>query len=300
MTGHVKRSLTAEERARERAFAFTVAADTAIVLTFVIVAVVGGSLTMLSEAVRGVVLLSIGYYTLWLLGAVHREKLTAFQFGTGKVEQFAWVIVGVSLVLGGLWIAQTVFDTIADADAPAGPMGLALAAIVNAVNLTINAVGYWSMRNAAGGDLSGVLGAELSSRLGSFRGSAILQVTLTLAALAKDPNLVLLFDASGAGLVSLLVIRRGIRMVFSGLGSLFDRPISADMLSRIKAEIDRHVPPESIVDLRTRMGGDRLFVELGVDALSFSTIAGLNLRTREIREAVSDLGTPVDIILVPR
>ena len=113
-----RRTPSAGERAKERAFLLTVSADTVITLMLVLVAIASGSLTMLGEAIRGALMLTVVYYTLWLLRAVHRGRLKEFEFGTGKVEQFAWVIVGLSLVFGALWLAQRVFHTVARSARP--------------------------------------------------------------------------------------------------------------------------------------------------------------------------------------
>ena len=294
------RTPSAGELAKERAFLLTVSADTAITLMLILVAIASGSLTMLGEAIRGALMLTVVFYTLWLLRSVHRGRLTDFEFGTGKVEQFAWVIVGLSLVFGGLWVAQRVFHTVVEAGVPASPLGLAFAAIINAVNLIINIFGWVSMRAAAKGADRGILGAELSARFGALVGSAILQVTLTIAALAKDPALVILFDALGATLVVLLMLRRGIGMVLSGLASLFDRPAPHNEMTGLRTIVESTLPPGCLVGLRTRRGGDRLFVEVGVDAGAFATLENLNRHVKALERAFADLDGPVDLTVVPR
>ncbi len=295
-----RRTPSAGERAKERAFLLTVSADTVITLMLVLVAIASGSLTMLGEAIRGALMLTVVYYTLWLLRAVHRGRLKEFEFGTGKVEQFAWVIVGLSLVFGALWLAQRVFHTVVEVGTPASPLGLAFAAIINAANLMINIFGFASMRAAAKGPDRGILGAELSARFGALVGSAILQITLTIAALAKDPALVILFDGLGAILVVLLMLRRGIGMVLSGMASLFDRPAPHSEMTSLRQAIEATLPPGCLAGLRTRRGGDRLFVEVGVRVGAFDDLHGLSRHTAALKRAVSDFDTPVDLVVVTR
>ena len=75
-------------------------ADSGMCVMLLIVTVFSGSLTMLSELVRGAFLIAIELYTRWLLFAIHRGRLSRFEFGTGKIEQLVWVVIGCCLVFG--------------------------------------------------------------------------------------------------------------------------------------------------------------------------------------------------------
>ena len=155
----------------------------------------------------------------------------------------------------------------------------------------INIFGFASMRAAAKGPDRGILGAELSARFGALVGSAILQITLTIAALAKDPALVILFDGLGAILVVLLMLRRGIGMVLSGMASLFDRPAPHSEMTSLRQAIEATLPPGCLAGLRTRRGGDRLFVEVGVRVGAFDDLHGLSRHTVALKRAVADFDT---------
>ena len=129
------REPTKEERAKEVSLIYAFVADTGITALLVVTAITTGSLTVFGEAVRAVLVISIQFYSIWLLNAVHRDRLTRYEYGVGKMEQFVWVVVGLGMVVGGFWVAQTVVKTILSAEPAASPLGLATAAIVNAINL---------------------------------------------------------------------------------------------------------------------------------------------------------------------
>ncbi|MEO4041030.1 cation transporter [Hoeflea sp. CAU 1731] len=293
-----RRTPTPIELERERTLIITEVADTAIVVLLIAAALASGSLTMLGEATRGALTLGIGYYSLWLLRAVHRNMLKGFQFGTGKIEQFAWVVVGLGMVLGALWVGQSVFRAL-DGDSPAAsPLGLSVAAIFNALNFCINWLSWRGMRAAAREETGGVLGAELSARRGAVVGTGILQVTLTLAVFAKDPGVVLLLDSFGALLVVFLMLRRGLRMISAGLSSLFDQPADPDRMEAVRAAVEASVPERALIGFRTRRGGDRLFVEVAIDTASDATTGDIENYRKSLQSALRSLETPVDLVVV--
>jgi len=137
---------TSEQRAKERSFLFGNVADIGTNTLLLVMAIATGSLTMLSEAARSWLMLVISFYAYWLMRAVHRERLTQYEYGVGKIEQFAWVLIGLSLVGAALWVLRSVVATVFSAEPAATPLGLTLSAMVNAINLLVNFAGWHAMR----------------------------------------------------------------------------------------------------------------------------------------------------------
>ena len=264
---------TSDERAKEVSFFYTSLGDIGIVALIVIVAVGSGSLTMFSEAVRGVLLLTVQLYSLWVLFAVHRDRLSRYQYGVGKIEQFVWVVVGLSFVIGALWVAHSVIASLLSPAPAASPLGLALAAVANAINLVINGLGWHAMRVAARDDTSGVFGAQLSARRGLLVASLVLQITLTAAALAKDPQIALVLDALGAAMVVFLKLRRGILMIARGLPDLLDAPAADDVAGVIRSALASLLPEPAVRSIRTRRAGRQSFAEVTVLETAFGSQA---------------------------
>src|SRR5919106_4014268 len=127
------RAPTPEEKAKEDAILYTTLADVAIVLVTFLFAVLTLSLTLIGETLRMTLMMG-DVYTFFVLRAVHRDQLRKYRFGIGKVEQICNLSIGAALVVGGLWVAQQVFDTLLFGHEAASPLGLAIAAVVNAVN----------------------------------------------------------------------------------------------------------------------------------------------------------------------
>ena len=67
--------LTPDQRTKERAILFALVADTAILLVITVVALLGGSLTLLAESVRGALMDAIEGFALVVMRRIHRGRL---------------------------------------------------------------------------------------------------------------------------------------------------------------------------------------------------------------------------------
>jgi divalent metal cation (Fe/Co/Zn/Cd) transporter len=243
-------------------------------------------------------MLVIQFFGLWVLVAIHRERLTRFQFGLGKMEQFVWVLVGASLLMSGLWVASTVIDTVFSTNPPPSPLSLAWAAVVNAINTTLNGVSWYLMFALSGKDDTEVYRAQLRARLIMFLSSSFLQVTLTVAALAKDPSLALGLDALGATFVAVLMLVNGFSMIVYGLPDLLDAPASAEAGERIARTVAAALPGDALVSIRTRRSGRLTYAEIAVLGTAFASLAALSERLAGIKDTLHREGTDVDLALV--
>ncbi len=289
---------TKEERTKETRALYTWLADTVVISLIVITAILSGSLTMLGEAVRGVLMLGVLAFSLWALHAVHRGRLSRFEYGVSKIEQFVWVVVGLSLFVSGLWVAQTVFDTLFTARPAASPLGLTWAAIINAINTLLNVVGWLAMVTASRGDDSEVYRAQLRARFTMVVSSLFLQVTLTVAALAKDDAIALTLDTAGAIFVTCVMVHNGVSMISRALPYLLDAPAQAELSALIRGAVGSVVPEEDVVSIRTRDAGTITFAEVAVAATAFPSMSALHACTAKIRQALGRHAAKIDIAVV--
>jgi Predicted Co/Zn/Cd cation transporters len=86
--------------------------------------------------------------------------LRDLEYGTGKLEQIANLVIGLGMLGGSFWIFYKAVGIIAGSEELGTPFGLALAAIVGAVNLAINVVAWDGMRRAAEAESSLVMLAQ--------------------------------------------------------------------------------------------------------------------------------------------
>lgn len=293
------REPTAEERAKERPALWTNLIDAAIVAMLIAMALVSGSLTMLSEAVRAVLLVGVSFYAWGVMWAAHRDRLSRFEYGIGKIEAFVWATVGASLVIAALWVAWHVVSVVFSSAPPASPLALSLAALVNGFNLAVNFVGWHAMHVAARGDYSGVFGAQLRARLTMLLSSLFLQATLTIAALAKDPVVALGLDAIGATYVVILMLWRGVPMVVNALPDLFDAPAGDEVKRALRTAAAGALPESDVVAIRTRRSGSVTAARLTIAAAPTTSAAALQAAAAAITAALRRDGLEVDVTLVP-
>jgi divalent metal cation (Fe/Co/Zn/Cd) transporter len=286
---------TAEQLGQERSLFFTNLADIFMITTLSIVAITTGSLTILSEAVRGILLVSIQFYSMWVFWAMHRGKLRHFEYGAGKIEQLVWVIVGAGLIMAALWVAWVVVETVFSAQPAASPLGLAIAAIVNAINNVINGLGFYSMYTASRGKESGIFGAQLRARLTMLTATALLQVTLTIAALAKDADIALFLDASGAIFIVGLKLQTGLRMIGQGLPALIDAPADRQVASQIRSLVEEAVPDAQIAAVRTRQVGKTIFARVDIASQDLSIVQARHEQIAAIARKMLEAGFDVDL-----
>jgi divalent metal cation (Fe/Co/Zn/Cd) transporter len=192
-----------------------------------------------------------------------------------------------------------VFSTVLSSELPASPLALTLAALVNAINLAVNVVGWYAMHVAARSDPSGVFGAQLRARLTMLLSSLFLQVTLTVAALAKDDAIALTLDAVGAIFVVGLMICKGLPMIARALPDLLDASVTEDIRDLIHRTVAGVLPEDEIVAIRTRRSGPKAFARITVSGTAFASVAALHEATAAITDELHRAGADVDLVIVP-
>ncbi len=292
------REPTKDERSRELSVLYTSFGDVGTTSMLFIVAILTGSLTLLSEGIRSLLMLGATFYSLWVLYAVHRDRLTRYEYGVGKIEQFVSLVVGLGLVVGGLWIAQTVVDTILFAKPAASPLGLTSAAIANSINTLVNVLGWFAMVAASGAADSSAFRAQLRARFTMMVSSLFLQGTLTVAALAKDDAIALILDAFGAIFVTCLMLFNGFSMIARALPNLLDAPASTNLGALIRRAVASVMPEDDIVSIRTRRSGRAAFAQVTVSGAAVTSVAALRDRTTAINDALRREGAEVDLTVV--
>ncbi len=292
-----RRQPTRLEISQERSVLWLALIDTAIVSAFIVFAISTGSLTLLSEAARILVVLVGTYFSLWVMFSIHRNWFHTFDYGLGKLEQFAWLILGVALMVSGIWIGSHVFAAIESNVPASSPLGLSLAAILNAINTLVNVIGWFAIYFAVRAKSSVALRAQLHARTTMVISSLFVQVTLTVAALAKDPSIALVLDAVGAIFVSLLMLKNGAQMVVQSLPDLLDAPVEDTTALLIEATVAQCLPAGQITSLRTRKSGSRIFAEVVVSKEMFPSSQAMENCTEKIRRALKRHHSDFNVIV---
>jgi divalent metal cation (Fe/Co/Zn/Cd) transporter len=288
--------LTPDQRAKEQAILFALVADTAILLVITVVALLGGSLTLLAESVRGALMDAIEGFALVVMRRIHRGRLEGFEFGAGKLEQVANLAIAAGMLGGAAWIALGA-AALATGGRPIGtPLGLALAAIVGAVNAYINLVAWDAVRRAARGENSLIMQGQLTARNVKLVSSLVVQLSLTVAAVSTDDVVIAWADAAGALFVVGFIVVAAVGMLRAGFPDLIDQAVAETVQQAINRALARHFADYARFDrVRSRRSGTRVFVEIALGFDGGLTIAEVTRRVAALTATLSSEIADADI-----
>jgi divalent metal cation (Fe/Co/Zn/Cd) transporter len=292
-------AVTADQRARERSIEFALALDVLIIAAYSMLAVVAGSLTMLAELLRGVLMTVIEFFALAVMRRIHRRRTAMFEFGSGRLEQFVNVAIAMGMLGGAVWIAFGALGRLAGEGHAGTPAGFALAAIVAAFNLYVNVLAWDGMRRAARGGGSLIMQGQLRARIVKLASSACVQLSLTVAALSSDGVVIGWADSVGALLVCGFIVHAAAGMLRSDLPDLVDRAVNEDVQAAINRMLIRHFDDYERLDLvRTRRSGAVVHAEITLGFRSDLTLADVTRRIEAMKASLREEVGEADIAIV--
>jgi len=292
--------ITPVQRQRERAVAFALYADIALVTAITFVAVASGSLTMGAEMVRTILMVALELISLLAMRRIHRGLFSDFEFGHGKIEQFANMGIALGLLIGGVLIFVTAVGSLLQPGPALSPFALAVAASVSAVNTWENFVAWVGMRRAAKTEANAMLTAQLRTRWVKLVSSVVVQVVLTIAALTYDPLVAHWLDAAGAMFVTVLMILTALDMLRGGLPDLLDRGVDEAAHLAILRALSSHFDSYArFYGVRTRRSSGQVFVEVELGYPADLSLAEIDRRRLALeagfREELGDCDVTVRI-----
>lgn len=292
--------LNQAERRRETSMALSLGADFGLMLLYVGLSIWSGSLTLLADTVRGILMFLLGCYAFTVLRRVHRKRLAAYEFGTGKLEQFANFLIGAALLLGAVWVTGRTADTILSPPPAASGTRLLLAMAASMLNLLINLLAFWALWRAGRDGTSLIMRGQIRARFSKLVTSAIVTVAIGVSAAVPGSPVSRAADILGSGFVVCVMLFAGVSLLREALPDLLDRALDEARQTAINQVLIRHYDRyETLERVRSRQAGTRLYVEIGLgfDArLSFGEVASI---CREMAEHLRELVPGADVTVVP-
>ena len=288
------------ERARERAVAIATATDLVLFLAHLVLGLLGGSLTILAEAIRGGLMLLIESYALVVLYRLHRGHEPGVEFGAGKLEILCNLVIALARVGAVIWIGRNVAALLLEGRSTASPLAMALSASLGAVALFGNFMVFRLVRDATALGRSTIMNAQLGARMVKLRGSLALFVTLTLAASAAEPVVAAWADATGALIAAGLILLAAIRTIRACLADLLDRTVDASTRQAVERALARHGDAFlGLTRLRARRSGSTVFVELALRFDRRLPLAEVERRAAMLRATVAAEVPGADVTILP-
>jgi divalent metal cation (Fe/Co/Zn/Cd) transporter len=280
----VSPTLTEQQRLRERSVAIALALDAIMIAAYAMAALLAGSLTMLAELIRGLLMTIIEVAALIVMRRIHRGGTAVFEFGSGKLEQLVNLMIAGGLLGGALWIAVDVVKLVSGGEQHGRPVGFALAAIITAVNTYVNVLAWDGVRRAAQGGGSLIMQGQLQARIVKLVSSSCVMITLTIAALSSDGLVIMWADAIGALLVCGFIVHAAVGMIKSGLPDLVDLAVNEECQAAITRMLVKHYDSyDQLGHVRTRRAGDLVHVEIALGFRPDLTMGEVNARIDEMK-----------------
>ncbi len=247
--------ITPEEQAEESSVQAALIADAGIIFSFLLIGILGGSLTMVAETVRTSLM--------------------------GVIELFS------VLVMGAIWIAGKALAQIVGERSIGTPFGLTMAAVAGALNLYVNFLAWNSMRRVLRAESSLVMVAQLQARTVKLVSSLCVLGTMTLAALSTDTEVVAWADAVGSLFVAAFIAMNALDLLGSGLTDLLDRSAGRLVRATIDRALARHAGDYGQVErVRSRRSGRVVFIELALRFDHSLSIAEVNRRIDALKQSL--------------
>src|SRR5271157_4741231 len=257
-------AMTDAERRRERAMSLGVGTDVLLSTPILVVAVWSGSLTLLADAMRACLLTLLELFAYVVMRRIHRGRLPSYQYGSGKIESFLNLLIGIALVLSSIWIfALGVLSMLQLAQA--NPLGFAVAAATGAVNTTQNAWMLVTYLRARRFGASILIDGQVRTRLLKVVSSASATLAILVSAIFAGEISGRVADLVGSAIVIQMMLWMAYQLIAGALPDLTDRMLDPSLLTQINRVLLCNLERiDAIHHVRTRRCGVMKYIEIGV------------------------------------
>jgi ferrous-iron efflux pump FieF len=279
--------ITPEQQAEESSVQFGLVVDFGLATLLLLIAILGDSLTLFAEGIRGGLMDLIEFFALMVMRRIHRGQFADLEFGTGKLEQIANTLIGAAMLGAAIWITAGAVAMLVGERVVGGPFGLAMAAVAGAVNLYFNFIAWGRVRRAVRAESSLVMLGQLRARTVKLVASLFVLVTMTLAALSTDEEVVAWADAVGSLFVAGFIVVNAVDMLLYGLADLLDRSAGRVVREAVDRVLARHAGDYGqLARVRSRRSGRVVFIELALRFDPGLSIAEVNRRINVLKQSL--------------
>ena len=290
---------TPAQLARERSVRFGLSVDTLMLVVLLTVGLLGGSLTIIAECVRGALMMGTELFGLIAMRRIHRGLLAELEFGHGKIEQIANLAIALGMVIGAAWICWGAGTRLFGARPPASPIGLAAAAMFVSLNTYLNFLAWMAVLRATPPGSPVIMEAQLRSRSVRFLSSCVVLVMLTISALCLDPVIATWCDVLGALFVAGFIVVTAAGMARGGLPDLLDRSANEAVQSGINRALCRRFDDfEQLGRIRTRRSGKTIFIDVALGFDPRLTMEELDRRVGALQAAFAEEIADADVSIL--
>ena len=259
--------------ARERSLVIAAVLDWAVIIPYLVIGFGANSLTMVGESIRGGLMALLELVLLVMLRRIHRNRITGYDYGVAKLEQFANLSIGVAMGAAGLWLLGAAAMRWDEPPDQAG-FGLVVGAGLAVLNLALNAAALRALWLAGKDGTSAIMTVQIRSRVVKLVSSAIVALCIAMNAagevLGGAPEwLAPLAEVVGSGFVGLVMVQLAVSLWRESLPHLLDRSLDEARQAAINRSLARHFDEyEALLGVKSRIAGKQAIIDitLGFDA----------------------------------
>lgn len=297
MTSPAAPPLTPAQKAKESAVFWAIVLDVGITVFMVFVGVLSGSMTVISEVARIILLLGIEIISYMVLCRAHRGRFKEFEFGIGKIERIVNLMVAFGLCITCLYIFGKLMSM--DDAAPLSTHSLFLAVVAADLNLIINVWFTMAFIRANRTESSIIIASQIKSRLAKTVASVIVLLVLMLALWLPDPRSARVVDTLGSIFVLCYMVIIAAGLIKESLPEILDRTVPDPEHFRILRILITHFDRyDGFHGYVVRRSGKDLFIMLTLGFYPDNTLDRIEARLAPLRrDLTSELpGSQVAII----
>lgn len=225
----------------------------------------------------------------------HRKANSRYEYGHGKYETFASMLIAVLLVIVGIGILvdgiHKVILTVHGEELPRPGM---IALVMCVASIVVKEWLYHYTRRAGERIHSGALVANAwHHRSDSF--SSVATVAGVAGAMWLGPQFRVL-DPIAAMVVSVFIIIVGIKMAIPAVRELLEEALPADMLSGIRKVIAATPGVDTYHHLRTRRNGSTIIIDVHLKVNSMLTVSRAHAIATDVERKLCETFGPSTIV----
>jgi len=286
----VSRLPTPDQLQRERAVFSAFIYDCLLIPPYFWISLNVGSMTLLAEVLRGVLLVCVAILSWVTLRKIHRGQTGAYDFGMGKVEQVLSLLVALLLCATMVFVWYKSLNRTEAVPHDFSAMSFAAVGLAF-VNLCANAAPLLPLYRELKTGKSVLVHTQFRAKLAKTIGSVVVTVCVALNQLASDPAVAMWADRVGVLIVTLVTLHAAVELLKSAVPDILDRTLPEQHQMKINQVLARHYENfDALSWCRSRQSGSDIEVHVGLGfagGMSFAQVASISQKVmREIEEAI--------------
>jgi ferrous-iron efflux pump FieF len=268
-------------------------------ITGIIAAIIANSITLESEILKNIGLVTAVFLSYLSIRKVNRGKTEGYNYGYGKLESFSGLIVAVVLVLSLIIvIAHTVERFQHPVELHTG--GLDLAIVFSGIALATSAWLWRHDYHLSKEEYSPVI--ESLWRMYRFKtiASILVILSLVLSYIFYDKGWAYYIDPVGSVIISLFILQSIYNISTMSVYDLLDRALEESLQIIILKELAQYFDEyEAIHGIRSRRSGANVYVEIFLEFDAERKMGDIQNVINSIKENLQKRITGSEIVISP-